>query len=121
MKNHTKRNYITADLPYTSFMTHEIPEKFTWQNVEGVNCLTRSLNQHLPTYCGSCWAHAAVTVLADRIKIRRMMYMRDEDEEMNEDGMFPDVALSIQFILNCGGKIAGSCRGGKMEIRQFLV
>ena len=28
-----------------------------------------------------------------------------------------DISLSIQFILNCGASIAGSCLGGKSKIR----
>ena len=49
--------------------------------------------------CGSCWAHAALSSLADRIKIAR-----------NAQG--DDINLSIQYVLNCGASIAGSCHGG---------
>ena len=40
-----------------------------------------------------------MSALADRIKILRK-------------AVFPDINLSIQVILNCGTKIAGSCWGG---------
>ena len=51
----------------------------------------------LPQYCGSCWAHGALSALADRVKIAR-------------SGEGIDINLSIQYILNCG--TAGSCYGG---------
>ena len=70
----------------SNLATATLPEEFTWSNVNGTNFLTKSLNQHIPQYCGSCWAHAAVSSLADRIKIRRQ-------------AKFPDIDLSIQFIL----------------------
>ena len=40
-----------------------------------------------------------MSALADRIKIAR-------------GGMGDDINLSIQYILNCGGGVAGSCWGG---------
>lgn len=81
----------------THTMDTEIPQSFTWSNVEGVNYLTKNLNQHIPVYCGSCWAHGSVSSLADRIKIMRK-------------AAYPDINLSIQFILNC--QMGGSCNGG---------
>jgi hypothetical protein len=80
-------------------MLHELsmPSEYTWCNKEGVNYCTMSRNQHLPQYCGSCWAHGAVSALADRIKIAR-----------GAKGV--DINLSVQHILNCGG--VGSCHGG---------
>jgi cathepsin X len=96
---HDKRSSFDLSLPHTYIDEVALPESFTWGDVDGVNYLTHSLNQHLPQYCGSCWAHGAMSALADRIKIAR-----------NAEG--EDINLSIQNVLNCGGDIAGSCHGG---------
>eukprot|EP00746_Dinoflagellata_sp_MGD_P016005 gnl/MRDRNA2_/MRDRNA2_135894_c0_seq1.p1 gnl/MRDRNA2_/MRDRNA2_135894_c0~~gnl/MRDRNA2_/MRDRNA2_135894_c0_seq1.p1 ORF type:complete len:342 (-),score=53.88 gnl/MRDRNA2_/MRDRNA2_135894_c0_seq1:24-1013(-) len=73
------------------------PASFTWCNKDGVNYCTISRNQHIPQYCGSCWAHGAISALADRVKIAR-----------GAKGI--DINPSIQHLLNCG--TAGSCNGG---------
>lgn len=44
-----------SPLPYTYVMPHELPKTFSWGNVDGVSYLTKSMNQHIPQYCGSCW------------------------------------------------------------------
>jgi len=81
----------------TSYKAETLPQSFTWQNVNGTNYLTKNLNQHIPVYCGSCWAHGSVSAFADRIKIARK-------------AAWPDINLSIQFLLNC--QMGGSCNGG---------
>merc|ERR1719182_1312999 len=80
----------------------KIPEAFNWCNFnseakDNVNYCTMSRNQHIPQYCGSCWAHGALSALADRVKIAR-------------GGKGIDINPSVQHVLNCGG--AGSCHGG---------
>jgi len=99
MEGHTVREDYSSALPYTYIKEEDLPESFTWADVDGISYLTRSRNQHIPQYCGSCWCHGALSSLADRIKIAR----KGEGE---------DIDLSIQFILNCGKHIAGSCWGG---------
>ena len=78
----------------------DMPSNFTWGNKNGINYLTPSLNQHIPQYCGSCWAHGSISALGDRIKIAR-----------GAQGV--DVQLSVQHMLNCGG--IGSCYGGSVD------
>ncbi|GKY94583.1 hypothetical protein MPSEU_000423900 [Mayamaea pseudoterrestris] len=92
-------NDYTSPLPHEYFQASSLPASFNWGDVGGVSYLTHSLNQHIPQYCGSCWAHGALSSLADRIKIARL-------------GQGDDINLSIQFILNCGSDQAGSCHGG---------
>ena len=99
-----KQEDFHSPLPLTYIDPQDLPDSFTWSDVDGVSYLTHSLNQHIPQYCGSCWAHAALSSLADRIKIDRK-------------AQGTDIKLSIQFILNCGSE-AGSCFGGSV-LRTF--
>ena len=80
-----------------SLQGEDLPSNFSWAHADGVNYLTRIMNQHLPQYCGSCWAFAALSALNDRIKIVR-------------GAAAPDIQLSVQHVLNCGS--AGTCNGG---------
>jgi len=99
MPGHDVKEVVTSPLPHIYLDAVALPDSFSWGNVDGVSYLTHSLNQHLPQYCGSCWAHGAISALGDRIKIARK-------------ATGDDINLSIQYILNCGGDVAGSCHGG---------
>lgn len=98
------QNKFHHPLPITYINPEELPDNFYWGNVTGKSYLTRILNQHIPQYCGSCWAHASLSSLADRIKIAR-------------HAQGADMELSIQYVLNCGAA-AGSCHGGSI-LRTF--
>jgi len=97
-----KGSHIVSPRPQDYIKDEDLPLEFHWGNVNGtgVNMLTKSLNQHIPQYCGSCWAHGSVSALGDRIKIARK-------------GKGVDINLSVQHILNCAN--AGSCHGGTVD------
>lgn len=99
LEGHTVLQDYSSPLPYTYLGHKDLPTNFTWQNVHGISYTTKSLNQHIPQYCGSCWAHGALSALADRIKIAR-------------HAVGDEINLSVQWVLNCGGSVAGSCHGG---------
>lgn len=107
MENHKVQSSYSSPLPYTYIDPADLPDDFSWANVDGVSYLTHSLNQHIPQYCGSCWAHGALSALADRIKIARGPAPRS-----NGGSGGAEINLSIQYILNCGHSVAGSCHGG---------
>jgi cathepsin X len=63
-----------------------------------VNYLTATRNQHMPVYCGSCWAQGTTSAMSDRIAILNN----------NPSGTQPN--LSPQMIINC--RAGGTCQGG---------
>lgn len=91
------RGNSTGGHHVTSMKTRSLPPAFSWCD-QGM--CTMSRNQHLPQYCGSCWAHGALSALGDRIKIARR-------------GRGVDINLAVQHLLNCAD--AGSCYGGTID------
>eukprot|EP01035_Chromulina_nebulosa_P017557 gene17557-23121_t len=89
--------------PRPLYNISELPESLDYREL---GLLTTDLNQHIPTYCGSCWAHAAFSSIADRIKIATK-------------GTKRDVIPSIQVLINCGD--AGSCNGGDSNAANAWV
>jgi len=94
-----RNNYKKGTAPHEFMGTEDLPQEFTWCNKDGKNYCTMSRNQHIPQYCGSCWAHGSISALGDRIKIAR-----------GAEGI--DINLSVQHLLNCGQ--VGSCHGGSV-------
>ena len=71
LDGHTVKDDYKLAMPLEYLDAEKLPEAFSWGDVDGVSYLTKSLNQHIPQYCGSCWAHGAMSALSDRIKIAR--------------------------------------------------
>lgn len=85
---------VKTPRPHEYIMAEDLPASFDYRQ-RGL--LTTDINQHIPTYCGSCWAHASISSIADRIKIAT-------------NGTMRDVIPSVQVLINCGH--AGTCNGG---------
>lgn len=96
--------------PVASWEVEELPQQFDWSSVAGKSYLVGSWNQHIPKYCGSCFAHGTLMSLNDRIKVAK-------------DGKGPEIMLSRQSFINCGPEFGFSsgCMGGNpTDIFQFM-
>jgi cathepsin X len=75
-----------------------LPKNWDWRNVNSTNYLAWTVNQHIPVYCGSCWAQGTTAALADRFNIL-----------LGDHNPTP-VGLNAQVMINC--QAGGSCNGG---------
>lgn len=89
---------VVSPLPHTYLTEDDIPTEWDWRNVNGTNFVTWDKNQHIPHYCGSCWAQGVTSALSDRLSI------------MNGVGAGAQINLSPQVLINFNG--GGTCEGG---------
>jgi len=76
----------------------DVPTEVNWANMNGINYLSWNKNQHIPQYCGSCWAQGSTSAIADRFNI------------LNKLKTLTPVSINAQVVVNA--QAGGSCDGG---------
>jgi cathepsin X len=88
---------VHSPLPHETMSLLQLPDAFDWRDVGGKSYVSVPRNQHIPQYCGACWAFGSLSALNDRIQIMRK-------------NKWPEIVLSPQHMINCGS--GGTCKGG---------
>lgn len=88
---------ILGAQPKDYMPTARLPKSWDWRNVDGINYLSWTVNQHIPKYCGSCWAQGTLSAIADRFIVA-------------DRKKYANIAFAAQTIINC--RAGGSCEGG---------
>ncbi|KAL4539726.1 hypothetical protein Ndes2526A_g02745 [Nannochloris sp. 'desiccata'] len=103
---------LNAQAPSRLLTVNELPQNFSWLDVNGVNMVAPSWNQHIgEQYCGACWAHGTLSMIQDRLKIVKK-------------GAAPDVTLGRQTLLNCGAfhDYGAGCDGGDViDVLRYMA
>jgi len=98
LKSDAKLNIPIIRDAWADFDYSTLPANWDWRNVNGTNFLSWNKNQHIPEYCGSCWAQGSTSSIADRFNI------------LLKDQLTTPVALDAQVMIGCAG--GGDCNGG---------
>lgn len=97
---------------HDSVKKSELPESLSWADMNGTSYLSPIRNQHIPVYCGSCWAMGSTSALSDRFNI------------MNGPTYAPSMYLSVQNVVSCGNEYdhCGTCNGGDdLPVYQYAA
>lgn len=90
---------VKSPQPHEYMNLGTLPGSWDVRNLSAGSFATINRNQHIPNYCGSCWAHAATSALSDRIN-------------MLQKGRTPFVQLAPQVLVNCVQNGSHGCAGG---------
>lgn len=74
---------VKSPLPHTYLAQEALPKSYDIRNLNGRSYAVVDRNQHIPGYCGSCWAFGSTSALSDRFNLMK-------------NGSFPEFSLNAQ-------------------------
>ncbi len=78
-----KKSMVKSPMPHTYVSRDALPKEYDIRNLDGISYASIDRNQHIPQYCGSCWAQGSSSALSDRLALLT-------------NNLFPEVDLAPQ-------------------------
>ena len=82
-----KKSVVKSPLPHMYISRDAVPKEYDIRNLNGISYASIDRNQHIPQYCGSCWAQGSSSALSDRLALLT-------------NNLFPEVDLAPQVHLD---------------------
>ncbi len=82
-----KKSVVKSPLPHTYVSRDAVPKEYDIRNLKGISYASIDRNQHIPQYCGSCWAQGSSSALSDRLALLT-------------NNLFPEVDLAPQVQMD---------------------
>lgn len=93
-----KPSHLPSRITKPRPQVQDVPTSWDWRSAPtGQYFLSPIRNQNNPVFCGSCWAFAATSAIADRVRILGK-------------GLWPWATwLSVQHVLDCSTSLSLPC------------
>ena len=106
---------MKSPLPHTYLAGKALPKEYDIRNLDGVSYASIDRNQHIPQYCGSCWAQGSSSALSDRLALMT-------GNRFPEVDLAPQVCphLSIIYFSSCEPESGCEHGGRHVRVQSFF-
>lgn len=103
----SKQSTVKSPLPHTYLSGKALPKKYDIRNLDGVSYASIDRNQHIPQYCGSCWAQGSSSALSDRLALMTGNRFPEVDlapQVCPHLSMSHQTLSSLEWVMKHGGR-----------------
>ena len=121
---HIPQNYIVNknSIPAIKYPNiNDLASSLDWRWHNNHRWTTWTRNQHIPNYCGACWAMASTSAFSDRLMILIHDNNNNNNNSTNSSSLRPEWSVSPQVLLDCEMEDSGCHGGNPNHVYNYIV